>query len=86
MFGLGFFEIMIIFLAVIIFVNPRDLPAFFRKAGKLYQQIREIRNNSFQYFKEIEKEIEKPVIEETAKSKRDDRGPEDEKPEISSNK
>ena len=86
MFGLGFFEIMIIFLAVIIFVNPRDLPAFFRKTGKLYQQIREIRNNSFRYFKEIEKEIEKPVLEETAKSKRGHRSPEDEKPEISSNK
>ncbi len=75
MFGLGFFEILIIFLAVIIFINPRDLPAFFRKVGRLYQQIREIRNNSVQYIKEIEKEIEKPVPEETAENKQGDRGP-----------
>ncbi len=75
MFGLGFFEILIIFLVVIIFVNPRDLPAFFRKVGRLYQQFRKIKNDSVQYIKDIEKEIEKPVLEETTENKRGDRDP-----------
>ena len=59
MFGLGFIEILIIFLVVIVFVNPKDLPKFFHKIGRLYQQIRVIRNKSVQYMKHIEQEIEK---------------------------
>ena len=59
MFGLGFIEILIIFLAVIVFVNPKDLPKFFHKIGRLYQQIRDIRDKSVQYMKHIEQEIEK---------------------------
>jgi Sec-independent protein translocase protein TatA len=59
MFGLGFIEILVIFLAVIVFINPKDLPKFFRKIGRLYQQIRDIRNKSVQYMKQIEQEIEK---------------------------
>jgi sec-independent protein translocase protein TatB len=38
MFGIGFSEIVIIALVVIVFVRPDDLPAFIRKAGKFYGQ------------------------------------------------
>ncbi len=59
MFGLGFIEILIIFVAVIVFVNPKDLPKFFRTLGRLYQQIRDLRNKSVSYIRQIEREIEK---------------------------
>ena len=36
MFGIGFSEIVIIMLVVIVFVRPTDLPAFTRKLGRLY--------------------------------------------------
>ena len=58
MFGLGFIEILVIFLAVIVFVNPKDLPAFFRKLGRVYGQIKDLRNKSVGYLQEIEREIE----------------------------
>jgi len=58
MFGLGFFEILIIFLVVIIFINPKDLPQVFRRLGRVVRQLREIRDSSVQYMKKIEREIE----------------------------
>ncbi|MBA7568595.1 Sec-independent protein translocase protein TatB [subsurface metagenome] len=58
MFGLGFFEILIIFLVVIIFINPKDLPKVFRRLGRLVRQLRDIRDSSVQYMKKIEREIE----------------------------
>ena len=66
MFGLGFIEILVIFLAVIVFVNPKDLPAFFRKLGRVYGQIKDLRNKSVGYLQEIEREIEKSADEQSA--------------------
>jgi Sec-independent protein translocase protein TatA len=39
MFGLGFAEIVVICLVVLIIVRPKDLPRLFRKAGALYRQV-----------------------------------------------
>jgi Sec-independent protein translocase protein TatA len=36
MFGIGFSEIIILLLVIIIFVRPGDLPQFLRRAGRLY--------------------------------------------------
>jgi Sec-independent protein translocase protein TatA len=57
-FGLGFVEILIIFLALIIFINPKDLPKVFRRLGRVVQQLRDIRDSSVRYMRKIEKEIE----------------------------
>ncbi len=70
MFGLGFFEILIIFLVAIIFINPKDLPKVFRRLGRLVQQLRDIRDSSARYMKRIEREIEeedRSSVEETDK-------------------
>ena len=70
MFGLGFFEILIIFLVAIIFINPKDLPKVFRRLGRLVQQLRDIRDSSVRYMKRIEREIEeedRSSVEETDK-------------------
>jgi Sec-independent protein translocase protein TatA len=42
MFGIGFSEIIIIFLAVIIFVRPDDLPKFLRTLGRLYGRAKKV--------------------------------------------
>jgi len=70
LFGLGFFEILIIFLVAIIFINPKDLPKVFRRLGRLVQQLRDIRDSSVRYMKRIEREIEeedRSSVEETDK-------------------
>ena len=58
MFKLGFVEILIVLLVVIVFVNPKDLPSFLRKLVKLFGQAKDIYNSSIKYIKGIEKEIE----------------------------
>ena len=57
MFGLGFFEILVIFLVVIVFVNPKDLPKLFRRIGRLVRQLRDIRDSSVRYMRRIEREV-----------------------------
>ena len=64
MFGLGFVEILIIFLVVIIFINPKDLPKVFRRLGRFVRQLRDIRDSSVRYMKRIEREIEEEDQEE----------------------
>jgi len=40
MFGIGFSELAIIALVLIVMIRPTDMPAFFRKMGRLYGQIK----------------------------------------------
>lgn len=40
MFGIGFSELVLIVLAVILFVRPTDLPKFFRQAGRAWAYVK----------------------------------------------
>jgi Sec-independent protein translocase protein TatA len=42
MFGIGGSELLIIVLAIVIFINPKDFPAFARKLGRLWGQIKSV--------------------------------------------
>ncbi|HCO49517.1 MAG TPA: hypothetical protein DIT55_08910 [Spirochaetaceae bacterium] len=42
MFGIGFSELIIIALVIIIVIRPSDMPAFFRKLGHLYAQAKKM--------------------------------------------
>ena len=77
MFGLGFFEILIIFLVAIIFINPKDLPKVFRRLGRLVQQLRDLRDSSARYMRKIEREIEE---EDRSSAEETDDGGEAEQP------
>lgn len=40
MFGLGFTEIIIILVVILVVVKPEDLPKFFKKIGQLYRELK----------------------------------------------
>ena len=58
MFGIGLSEFAVIICIVIVFVRPKDLPALFRRIGKLYAQAKraykEITEVKDQFVKSIE--------------------------------
>jgi Sec-independent protein translocase protein TatA len=58
MFGIGLSEFAVIVCIVIVFVRPKDLPALFRRLGKLYAQAKraykEITEVKDQFVKSIE--------------------------------
>ena len=58
MFGIGFSEIVLIFLVIIIFVRPDDLPSFLRNAGRFYGKAKKLYNEIIQVKDRIIKEID----------------------------
>jgi Sec-independent protein translocase protein TatA len=61
MFGIGFSEIVIVFLAVIVFVRPNDLPKFLRMAGRLYGKAKKAYNELAAVKDRIIQEIDEAV-------------------------
>ena len=59
MFGLGFWEIMIILVAIVVFIRPKDLPGFVRKVGHLYGQVRKFGAMVNDQMQDIDQEIRK---------------------------
>lgn len=58
MFGIGIGEIVLIVVAVLIFVRPRDLPRFLRKLGMFYRKTIEQLNAAKMIVKEMENELD----------------------------
>ncbi len=42
-FGIGLPELLLIVVVVLIFINPKDMPSFFKKAGKIVREMRRMR-------------------------------------------
>jgi Tat protein translocase TatB subunit len=61
MFKIGFSEILIILLVIVIFVRPKDLPKFIRKAGQMYRHVKEFSRSVVDGIKKYEEEIVKPL-------------------------
>ena len=80
MFGLGFVEILVIFLVAIIFINPKDLPKVFRRLGRLVRQLRDIRDSSVQYMRRVEREIEEEDRKNQTTEEETQSGAEEEEP------
>ncbi len=85
MFGIGFSEFLLIGLVVILFVRPDDLPAFFRKAGKVYGKARaayrEVMSVKDDFLREMDVSA---ALEESEKKSEKKAEPEKEKPEAAS--
>jgi sec-independent protein translocase protein TatB len=58
MFGIGFSELVLIGLILIIFIKPEDLPKFFRSAGKLYGRMKKAYDDIVAAKDKILKEID----------------------------
>ncbi len=73
MFGLGFWEIMVILLVVVVFIRPKDLPSFIRNLGRIYRRIIDFNRDLTDMAREIESEVRQSeslsqsVVENTAK-------------------
>ena len=67
MLGIGFFEIVIIGVAILIFVGPQKLPDVMRQAGKLFVQLRRTTNDVRATFEQVihdaEQELRRDEIE-----------------------
>lgn len=63
MFGIGWNELLVIFVVVIVFVRPKDLPKLFRQIGKLYGKLKsayaELVSTKDQIIKNIEDEVKR---------------------------
>jgi len=57
-FGLGFWEIVIIVIAILVFVRPHDLPRFFHQVGRVYRDIMDFRKAAGTVLRRIEREVE----------------------------
>lgn len=65
MFGLGIWELLVIFIVVIIFIKPEDLPRFFRKVGKMYGELKRYNDEILVKFRTIDQQLKKPLSIET---------------------
>ena len=57
MFGIGLGEIIVIFIILVIFIRPEDLPKFLRNAGRFYGKAKKMYNEVIQIKDQILKEI-----------------------------
>lgn len=64
MFGLGFWEIAFLALAVLIFVKPSELPKVFYKIGRAYGQIQEFNRSMRRTMRQFERQIAESDAEE----------------------
>lgn len=58
MFGIGFFELVLIAVAVLVFVGPQKMPEVMRQAGKLFVQFRRTANDVRGTFDQVIREAE----------------------------
>jgi sec-independent protein translocase protein TatB len=69
MFGIGFSELVLIGLILILFIKPEDLPKFFRTMGKLYGQLKKSYDDVVSVKDKILKEIDNAAaLEENEKA------------------
>jgi len=66
MFGIGFGEILLVLVIIIIFIRPGDLPKFLRKAGILYGKAKKIYRELVEVKDGIIKEMDRVASDESA--------------------
>ena len=59
MFGLGFWEILMIALVIIVFVPPKDMPKVFSRIGKVYGEIRSFNRSVRNTMRTLELDVDR---------------------------
>jgi sec-independent protein translocase protein TatB len=67
MFGIGFSEMVLIGLALIIFIKPEDYPGFLRSAGRTYGKMKKLYNELMMVKDKILKDIDEMAALEESK-------------------
>ena len=57
MFNIGLPELLVIVLVVVVFLNPRELPGFFRKLGRGVQQIKHMREEFTRSLRDVQEDL-----------------------------
>jgi sec-independent protein translocase protein TatB len=66
MFGIGFFELLVIAVFALVFVGPKKLPEVMRQAGKFFVHIRRTANDVRSTFDQVVKDAEDEIRREEA--------------------
>lgn len=74
MFGVGFWEIVVIAVIVIFAVPPRHTGSFFRDLGRLWQLFTDIKRDSRRFLRNIEREIDSRELMEKENRKKQGEG------------
>jgi len=61
MFGLGFWEFIIIVVAIIVFIKPDDLPRFLRNLGRMFGKFHVFYRNFQELTARVERELERQI-------------------------
>lgn len=67
MFGIGFFELVVIAIVALIFVGPKKLPDFMKSAGRLFVQVRRTASDVRATFDQVVRDAEDELRREDAR-------------------
>jgi Sec-independent protein translocase protein TatA len=56
-FKIGFGEILLLFLLAVVFIKPEQLPGLFRKAGRLFARLRQLKREMDETVSRFEEEV-----------------------------
>jgi Sec-independent protein translocase protein TatA len=74
---LGLPEIILIALVIVLFVNPKELPGLFRRVGKVFQQVKEMRDSFTKSMKDFENDLKTDTSPAGPAPAREERRPPD---------
>jgi sec-independent protein translocase protein TatB len=64
MFGIGFFELVVIAVVALVFIGPKRLPDFMKQAGKIFVQVRRTANDVRSTFDQVVRDAEHEIRRE----------------------
>lgn len=68
MFGIGFFELLVIAVVALVFVGPKKLPDFMKTAGRFFVQMRRTANDVRSTFDQVVQDAENEIRREEAET------------------
>lgn len=68
MFGIGFFELLVIAVVALVFVGPKKLPDFMKTAGRFFVQMRRTANDVRSTFDQVVQDAENEIRREEAEA------------------
>lgn len=61
MFGLGFWELAVIIVVILVVFRPEDIPKLLRNLGKITRQLKDVYRGATSAITDISRQIEEPI-------------------------